>query len=184
MMEELLKQIEEAGLKVYQQQPREDTMLLRWWMDLIEGEETDDVLPAQAQRLPDFLNVMQPPHLLVYAADDKDIWIAAWFEELFRGAIVLMGLWIDPTRRKSKKAFKATQAIYDVALTMWPTILGVTQEHLLDVHTKVGYGVLGEFEKLRDGEHSAWLVLLTRKGFENGSFGGKHESLQESSNGH
>ena len=184
MMEELLKQIEEAGLKIYQQQPHEDTMLLRWWMDLLEGDETDDVLPLQAQRLPYFLNLMQPPRMLVYSADDKDIWIAAWFEELFGGAIVLMGLWIDPTKRKSKRSFKAIRTIYDVALNMWPNIMGVTQEHLLDVHTKAGYGVLGKFEKLWDGEKPGWLVLLNRQGFENGSFGGKHEDLQESSNGH
>lgn len=183
-MEELFKQLEEAGLKVYQQQPHEDTMLLRWWMDLIDSGEVGDVMPAQAQRLPYFLNLMQPPNVLVYAADDKDIWISVWFEELFRGAIVLMGFWIDPTKRQSKRAFKATRTIYDVALTFWPNIIGVTQEHLLAVHTKAGYTVFGEFEKLWDGERPAWLVLLTRAGFENGSFGGKHEDLQESSNGH
>lgn len=184
MMEELLKQIEEAGLKVYQQQPQEDTMLLRWWMDLIDEDETDAILPKESQRLPYFLNLMQPPNVLVYAANDKDIWIAAWFEELFRGAITLMGFWIDPAKRKAKRSFKATRTIYDVALTMWPSIIGVTQYHLLDVHLKVGYSLLGEFEKLWDGERSALLVLLTRKGFENGSFGGKHEDLPESSNGH
>lgn len=182
-MEELLKRVEEAGLNVYQQQPSEDTLLLRWWMDIVDNGDIDKLLPRRLQRLPIFLNIMQPPNVLVYSKDvDNRIWLAAWFEELFGGAIVLMGLWVHPDMRATKKVVSVTGVVYEIALAIWPTIFGVTVTDLLDVHMKLGYTVLGEFEKLWDGESAGQLVCLTKEGFDKGYLGGEHENLQEVSN--
>jgi hypothetical protein len=106
---------------------------------------------------------------LIYTVDGEGVSVAAWFEPVISGT--LMGIWVEPKYRRSREVAQLVGKIYDAALSTYRVILGITkQERLLREHVKVGYEIVGGVPYLYDGE-TAWMVCLTREGFEKGWWG-------------
>lgn len=179
-----MEEMAEKELILYESSESQDVLLIRWWMSLHDSGELEKAFSPAVQTPSAFLNLFQPSNILIYARDE-DIWLAAWFENMFGDTATFMGLWVDEQKRGTKEAVKLTRAIYNYALRVWPTIFSVTkQESLLSIMQQTGYTLLGEFPKFWGGVESACLLSLTSEGFQQGILGGDDESLQQSSNQH
>jgi GNAT superfamily N-acetyltransferase len=159
--------MDEIDRILYRYEPGQETDLLlaTWWAKLHTTGDLFAVFPTSIHNLSNFLVWFRPPRELAYAMDGEGIWLAAWFEPVFSGAI--MGLWVDPRYRRSRHAAELVGRLYDEALSRYPVLLGVTgQRRLLRAYVKAGYEVLGSVPYLFDGEEG-WMLVLTRQAFEN-----------------
>jgi hypothetical protein len=160
----------DSRLFVYSGTSQEDIAVVHWWDRMHDDGELELVFMRSAQGLGGLFRMLGNCQVSCLFMDDDDfIWSAGWMEKFSTG--IFFGLWVRKDRRKSKEAKEACAFIYDQATQIAPVVLGLTkQEKLLVPHQKIGYKIVGQLEKVWDGE-DCWLVSLTREEFEAGCFG-------------
>ncbi len=164
---EITQAIKDLDLCVYKATHEEDILLMHWWLHLNESGDLWRILPCDATKLSSFYKLFASPSILNYVVKDNRIWFAAWIEPAFANRAGFLSLWTDATMRHTPTNFRVTQLAYNLALTWFPHIFGITkQADLLDVHVKIGYDIIGQFEKLYDDENDAWIVHIDRDGFD------------------
>jgi len=147
----------------YKASAGEDLLVARWWARMHEDGDIERLFTRDAQTLGSLLRIIAPPKTMLYAMTGPDIWFAAWFEPLFSSLVA--GMWIRQDRRTAPGALAAWLATLEMALSVSPTVLGITkQPDLLRGHTRLGYEILGQVPGMWDGE-PAWVLCLTRERF-------------------
>jgi hypothetical protein len=161
--------VSSTNLQTYKPGEQTDLLLATWWAKLHSNGDLFNAFPVSLGNLSSFLLWFRPPNSLIYTVDGEGVSVAAWFEPVISGT--LMGIWVEPKYRRSREVAQLVGKIYDAALSTYRVILGITkQERLLREHVKVGYEIVGGVPYLYDGE-TAWMVCLTREGFEKGWWG-------------
>ena len=168
-MEEYLKEAKKLGLVLYQPCHEADVMLLQWWVKLNETGDFDEVF-AQSQRpLSKFIGIFEPPVLLALAIEDGKVWAAIWFTPMGSpetATASFVGYWCEKAKRATRKHAAVTKFVYSMAFRFWKTLVGVTKhEHLLKIHRKMGYNIVGIIPSFMEGE-DAWTLYLTKENFE------------------
>lgn len=148
----------------YHADPAEDLLLSQWWTTLLDANEFLGTFTATLVPLSAFLAHFQPPTSLLYEADARGLWAAAWFEPVMSGAF--LGFWARRDRRRTRGALEALETALTSGLARWPVLLGVTRSNLLRAHRRLGYTVLGDIPHLWDGR-AVSVVMLTQEGFAN-----------------
>lgn len=147
-------------MQVYQQTAAEDLLLLGWWGELEKIGELEQTLGEGSRTLGRFYDLLKPPHVFLYEADDQGVWLAFLLSPVMRGAA--LSLWVAPRKRRARlEALPALELAYETAFGEVPVILGITrQERLLAAHLRWGYEVVGEVPALFDGQ-TAWVLYVT-----------------------
>lgn len=160
--------LNEVTLTQYQKTQDEGLKLLVWYEELVSSGDIHNVLFPSSHSLGTFFGLFDR-NILFYGLDEKDkIWFAAWFSP-FVGSSAFMSLWVRKDLRHSKIGSAYTYKVYESAFKIVKVLFGITkQERLLKVHERIGYNVLGKFPLLWDGVEDAWMVSLTKEGFEAG----------------
>lgn len=154
----------------YQHTFEQDALLLTWYQELIQSGDMVVTFMPSSYPLSKWFEVFRTAEL-VYEADEKGIWWAAWVEPSF--GISMYSMWCRTDKRRSLRNATNTKKALHAALTLRGTVFGVTcQPSLLELHRRMGYTVVGEVPGLWEGR-PAWLVSLTREGFEKGCFHGR-----------
>ena len=166
-MEEYLKEAKELGLVLYQPCHEADVMLLQWWVKLNETGDFDELFADSQRPLTKFLKIFEPPCVLALAFEDNKVWQAVWFTPFGDNASsAFVGYWTDKDQRGVRKQVAITQLLYDMAFRFWKVLVGVTKhEHLLKIHRKLGYNILGSIPSFMEGK-DAWIVYLTKENFQ------------------
>ena len=167
-MEGLVEKARELGLVLYQPCHEYDTALLQWWMHLVKTDTFTEVFAESQKPLSKFLNIFQEPNFVVLAIEDNKIWMAVWFTPFGDSATAAtVSYWCHEDKRGSRKQLEITKLLYTAAFDFWDVLLGVTRhEHLLRIHRKLGYNIVGSVPHLMSGEE-AWIVYLTKENFIN-----------------
>ncbi|MHA2266108.1 MAG: hypothetical protein ACXAEN_27250 [Candidatus Thorarchaeota archaeon] len=172
-MEEYLEEAKELGLVLYQPCHEYDTALLQWWIHLNETDTFTEVFAESQRSLSKFFRIFEPPNLVVLAFEDNKIWMVVWFTPFGDSpTAATVSYWCredkrGEDKRGARKQLKVTKLLYTMAFNFWDVLLGVTRhEHLLRIHRKLGYNIVGSIPHLMSGE-SAWVVYLTKENFEN-----------------
>ncbi len=167
-MEEYLERARELGLVLYQPCHEYDTALLQWWAYLNESGDFEELFNESQRPLSKFLRIFEPPCLLVLAFDGTKIWMAVWFTPFGDNATsTFVSYWCKKDKRGSRKQLKITKLLYTMAFKFWEVLIGVTRhEHLLRIHRKLGYNIVGSIPFFMEGD-DAWIVYLTEENFKN-----------------
>jgi hypothetical protein len=137
--------------------------------------ELDLVFQSSATILSRFLDIFRENEL-AYTADDKGITVAVWGSPMFSGCMT--GVYIRPDKRGSPSAYRAIIEALRMLFTRVKVVVGVTQQkHLLSVHDRLGYNVVGCIPGLWDGK-DAWVITLTSEDLEN-AISRKHRPTRE-----
>ena len=172
---EIIKQykpkLDALNIRVFSHQPWEDTILLRWWFTLNETGDINNLILPDARRLPDFLRIFSFPVVLFYTLDaNNDISNAAWFvavDNLSKHRAAYAALYCSPTTRGTRSQLHFSDCIYSLAFEICDALMGITwQQELLDIHTKMGYTIIGCIPLIHD-EPFTYLVHLTKQNFLN-----------------
>ena len=156
-----------------------DMLLTSWWARMDADGELETTLAESCRILSGFIASFQRPRVLFFDADENGICMAIWFEPLMSGAFA--GLWVAQHKRHSPSTLKNFRAIFDIALRHFSVIIGVTKkENLISQHERLGYELLGRIPSLFDGE-DAWILTLTREGFNEHRRGRKRRNVAERS---
>jgi hypothetical protein len=148
----------------YNRSDKHDLLIAQWWGALRQVGEFDGVFSEDVQSLGAFMEFWRGSCVLVFDTDEQGMTVAMWFQPAMSGAF--SGLWVRPDKRRSPSVFRQIELGYSSALCHWPVLIGVTkQEQLLKAHRKLGYDVLGRVPHLWNGD-PAWIVILTREGFD------------------
>lgn len=163
--EQLQREMQGLGLRLYQKTIDEDLALAAWWSETMNNGEIEDLFAPTVRPLGAFMAHFRGNASLVYAVDPYGkIYLAVWFEQAFEcGAFI--NVWVREDERASRNSFRALQIIYTFAMRMWKTLLGMTREDLLDMHKKLGYVVQGRLPELTTDNKQYWLVYLTQEAF-------------------
>ena len=165
-MEEYLKKAKELGLVLYQPCHEYDTALLQWWVRLNETGDFDEVFAESQRPLSKFLKNFDPPCLLALAFENNKVWQAVWFTPFGDNASsAFVGYWCDKDKRGLRKQLVITKLLYTMAFKFWKVLLGVTKhEHLLKIHRKLGYNIVGNIPSFME-DKDAWILYLTEENF-------------------
>lgn len=155
----------QLNLHVYSHSSAEDILFLRFWMHLNETGDIDKLITPDSKRLPQFLNVFQLPTVTFYGLSESgEIDFVAWFKEP-SGKSIFGGIWANENLRGSRRLVYLVQNVYALIFEFYETILGATwQSELLQLHTKIGYAVTGNFSDFM-GQAIVWLVQLKKNDF-------------------
>jgi len=108
-----------------------------------------------------------------YVADEKGIWYSWWVEPCISGAFA--GLWIRKDKRTSISALRATREAINESFKVFTVLIGLCkQEHLRDIHLRLGYQRLGVVPGLWYGE-DVEVYILTKDDWDKG-LGKQHVS--------
>lgn len=155
------------SLNIYSSTSREDLLLLRWWFYLSESGDLAKITQPDSRRLSSFLQIFQPPTVTFYGISPfGEIDFVAWFKEP-SGNSIFAGIWTHPSIRSTKRLLYIIQDVYSLVFEFYNSILGITwQPELLQLHTKIGYAITGNFKDFM-GQPIVWLTQLTRDEFYN-----------------
>jgi hypothetical protein len=143
----------------------QEWLLVAWYQELVESGDMYVTFASDMRYLSNFLQFFRGRVTLGYSADERGIWFALWVEPMMSGAY--WGVWIRKDKRHTVSAFKALAFGIDEALKYFTCIIGICkQEHLRDIHLKLGFKKLGVIPALWDGE-DVDAYVLTRDGWTN-----------------
>lgn len=148
----------------YARRDYEAYLLAQWWAEItVDGSR--DLLFMPPNALGSTMAYFESPDVtLIYEVDERGLWFAMWFAPIFTGLSASM--WCRRDRRGRREHLAAAEWGYDTALTVVPTLVGVTtQQRLLKAHERLGYTVVGVIPNLVNGQ-DAWIVALTREGWQ------------------
>jgi hypothetical protein len=156
---------ERLNLHVYTFSKAEDILLIRLWMHLDETGDMEKLIVPDSRNLPQFLNIFQSPAVTFYSLSPSgEIDFICWFREP-SGKSIFSGVWANSVLRGSRRLIFLGQNVYSLVFEFYETILGATwQLDLLQLHLKIGYAVVGNFEKFMD-QPVVWLVQLKKEEF-------------------
>ena len=158
------------GIKLFENLPKQDWALVRWWVDLVNTGEIDAIVQKTSQTLYTFLGVFQPPARLLYSANEKgEIEFVHWAKAVSgrpEENTASNGLWGAKHLRGSKKHMIFNYITYKIIFCFCDVILGETwQPEHLDRHRKIGYDVVGYMPNFL-GREQYYFVRLTEKDFD------------------
>jgi hypothetical protein len=168
-MENFIERAKALDVEVYQPCLEHDVAFLRWWEEMIASGDFEKVFASNRRTPTSFMETFAPPTLCVFSRDDKGMWIVVWWH-LFAGmdSGAFMHYWCREDMRGARKQLHVSQLVYDFAMDTWPVVIGLTKhEHLLRIHRKIGYNILGKIPKLLEGE-DMWVLYLTPEDWNNG----------------
>lgn len=141
-----------------------DLAVAGMWTRMHRDGDLADLFTRDSQSLEGIFRIVRPPGRgLLFCADERGVWFAMWLEQTMGAAF--LGMWVAKDRRQRRETLDVMVRAYDLVLSVFPAILGVTkQPRLLRGHERLGYRVLAQVPGLWDGE-DAWLVMLTREAF-------------------
>jgi len=156
---------EQLRIRVYASTAEEDLLLLRLYFYLCESGDISKITTPENHRLATFLDIFQSPTVTFYGlSDSNEIDFIAWFKEP-SGTSIFAGIWTHPSTRSSRRLLYIIQNVYSLVFEFYSSILGATwQPELLQLHTKVGYSITGNFSDFM-GQSIVWLMQLTRENF-------------------
>lgn len=153
--------------RLYSWQPPEDTLLLRWWLTLNETGDLTRLFISDAHRLPDFYRVFSYPTALLYSlSEESEIDNAFWLtpaDNTSKYRVAYSGMW--SATRGGRKQLQFAALAYPLAFEFYSAILGMTwQPELLDIHTKLGYTIVGCIPYMHD-QPFVYIVHLTKEAY-------------------
>jgi len=165
-------QFDKLGARLYASLEWEDNILLRWWFTLQETGDMEKLITPDSRRLPRFLELFASPTGLLYTlTPENEISCASWFTPVDQSATyqaAYSGLYIK--NRQSRESYYFTHFAYSLAFEFYSAIIGTTwQPDLLDIHTKLGYKIVGCIPNLYD-QPFCYIVHLTKEDFEQSYF--------------
>ena len=169
MIEEKAK---ELGVELYVPSYEHDLLLFKWWMELQNSGDFETLFANSQRPLSKFIELFQPPRMLTFTCDESgNINHVIWFTPFSDAAdAAFVGFWLHKDLRGTRHSVQVTNFVYSVAFQMFKTLIGVTKhEHLLRIHRKLGYNIVGQIPHLMEGD-DAWIVYLTKENFENSTF--------------
>lgn len=169
--QKMLERANDLGITLYQSSTAIDCTLVRWWEHLNQTGDFDLIFTDRLRPLAHFMSNFQPPNIAFFGQDHEppyDIWLAVWFAPFSdTNSGVFMHYWCDKPKRGTPLHLQATHLVYDIATQCWPVIVGITRhEHLLGLHRKLGYNIVGQIPQMLDGQ-DVWVLYLTRELFLN-----------------
>ena len=168
-MSDFVEKAKELGLTIYVPDFNQDATLANWYKFLIENGDFVKVFSESQKPLSKFMKIFETPCVLVYAIDDEgDIWNAIWFTPFGdEPTASFVGYWTREGMRGSKKHLAVTKLVYSMAFQFFSVLIGVTKhEHLLRIHRKLGYNILGKIPYFMEGG-DGWVLYLTEEDFIN-----------------
>ena len=120
-----------------------------------------------------FFALFTQPQELYFEADTDGIYLAAWYQPWLNGTIQSMYMREDV--RHSPKVAKMWFRLINRVFEVYPVILGVTkQQHILDMHLRLGYSVSTVVPDLFGDQEHGWIVSLHKNDY-------KFKTLKEKS---
>lgn len=142
----------------------EEWLLIDWYHKLVTSGDMNTTMMSDMRYLSNFLLYFRPKVTLAYASDNNGIWFASWVEPFMAGAF--FGLWIRQDKRHIPSAYRLLSEAYDEAFKVFTVLIGIScQEHLRDIHRKMGYSHLGTVPAIWDG-NPADVYFMTREMWE------------------
>ena len=171
IVEKYKVQMNALSAMIYSRLPKEDLMLLRFWMLLHETSEVHDLILPDSYALAPFIQLFQPPVAVIYAVDaqgelDNVAWFAA-VDPMAKHQVAHGATYTRANVRGTKRHLHFTYLAYSLAFEFYDAILGTTwQPDLLKIHSKIGYNVVGCVPNMHD-KAQLYYVHLTKDAFIN-----------------
>jgi hypothetical protein len=140
----------EPKLKVYDWKS-DEFMLIDWYAQLIQSGDMAVTFTPDMRYMSSFLGYFRGRATLGYSCDSRGIYFACWIEPFLSGAF--FGIWIREPYRTRPVALKLTIEAYDAAFQTATVLIGICkQEHLRELHEKLGYQRLATIPALWSGD--------------------------------
>ena len=169
MKEELAKQAEQLGIRLYIPDYNNDVLLANWYKHLIDSDEFYTLFTDNHKSLSKFYELFRPPTVLVYTLSDAgDIQATMWVTPYdgYGGKSAAVSAWTHKDIRGTAKARETGGFCYQMAFEVWDVLVSITkQEGLLRNLREVGYNIVGSIPNLVNGE-DAWILYITKENFE------------------
>ena len=152
---------------IFQYEPgdiTQDLLVGQWFGVLTMTGEIATTFARSLHGLATFLSYFVTTATLYYKIDSGGIWAALWTEPILSGCSI--GLWVRKGYRQSHEGLTSVEELCGHVLNTVPVIIGVTKyERLARSYESFGCQVLGRIPQIFDYQ-GAWIVYLTREGFE------------------
>ena len=167
-------QFNDLNAFIYHHDQKEEMLLLKWWMHLNELGDIERLIKPDARSIHAFYNLFKYPTTLIYTLDEHgEISNAGWIESADEKSTVRTaqnGIWTRSDIRGSRKQFNFITLYYNLTFEFFDAILGLTwQPDLLDLHTKLGYNIVGVIPNFYN-QPNCYIVHLTRENYQNSRF--------------
>jgi hypothetical protein len=143
--------------------PKDDrhmAVAIKWWGELSEQDRANTFHPS-LHKLGPFLQHFSEAADLLFNLDEQGLTLAAWTEPAWDAA--LFSLWVRPDMRRTPSIWKEIQQAYQLAFTLYPTLVGHTRQPALHAaHIKLGYDYAGCLKSSFKGGQ-LWIYELTRE---------------------
>ena len=116
----------------------DEWLLVDWYAQLIKSGDMAVTFTPDMRYMGNFLAWFRAPRTLAISNDNSGVFFAFWLESFLSGAFC--GLWVREDKRQSPTAMKLIIEAYNSAFQVYTVLMGICkQEHLRDVHLKLGY---------------------------------------------
>lgn len=165
---------------IYSRKPAEEMKILSWWMLLNETGDIKKVTKPSARSVDAFFKLFAYPTILIYSLDKNgEIDNTAWIvpdDESSKIKTAYSGAWTREDNRGKLRQYKFIDCFYTFMFEFFDALIGITwQPDLLDLHTKLGYDIVGCIPDYYDHPY-CYLLRVTKEKFKNSKFksvGGK-----------
>ena len=156
-------------MQVYEPSAVADTLLLKWWTEIQENGELEDVFAPSAQTLHGFLSIFQPPTVLFWklepdATGTLKVTSAIWFER-FMADNTNMGMWVDSRYRHGRWWDDLIEVLRVVFQYTNLVIYMTKRRHVIESGLRVGFTDVGQIPYIYRGQ-AGWVAYLTKDVFE------------------
>ena len=140
----------ETELKVYNWQT-DEFLLIDWYAQLVQSGDMSVTFTPDMRYMSNFLGYFRGRSTLGYSCDSRGIYFACWLEPFLSGAF--FGIWIRESHRTTSAALRLTIEAYNEAFKFATVLIGICkQEHLRELHKKLGYTHTTSIPALWNGE--------------------------------
>ena len=138
-------------LFTYAPEKNADLLIAQMYGEMLRAGDLALIFAQPDFTLSTLFEVSKPPeHELIFAVDERGIWLATWFDRFASGAWHTQ--WIREDRRVSLAATTVSLRIYRAGLAAYKHLLIITwRPELLDLHKALGYTLIGCVPKLFHG---------------------------------
>ena len=143
----------------------EEYLLIDLYNQLITSGDMATTFAPDMRYLSTFLTFFRGGATMGYASDNNGIFFASWVQTFLAGGF--FGVWIRKDKRHTVTALRLLTESYNECFKVYTVLLGICkQEHLREVHEKLGYKRLAEVPALWNGE-SVDIYAMTKDMWEN-----------------
>ena len=115
----------------------DEYMAVDWYSKLVQSGDMAVTFTPDMRYLGNFLAYWRRA-VLAYASDESGVFFACWVEPIMSGSF--FGAWVREDKRHTVTALKLLTYAYDEAFKTSTVLIGLCkQEHLQDLHRKLGY---------------------------------------------